>query len=606
MNLSPTDLRRECADLIMPVSIESAINNCLTHFDYEDAIILAEAYYAKSKSDDALSLYAQCLMRANRTVDAYELLKKEGFQRSCRTRFFYAKCAFELRKLDEADCALRQECGSNDLQLYEDFDESTAGFAHALLAKILSETNRLCQAKKHYGLSVAANPLLWSSIRAYSQMGGENVGKLFGNMIDDDYRQTKNLRKFNDRMLRTKQYFGSESENTVPLRQQNSQTITAPLGKRRKPTFTSPQNPATSPNRTLTRRSSGIGNADKSVVELILLMSEVQEQLSQFHCEEALQLLETVPTIYQNLSFTLRTKGMILFEIPDNKRCADVFRELRRLYPSRIEGMETYSTALWQLQDQHQLSSLAADLINAHRDSPITWCVVGNSLSLQKHHEAAIEAFERAIQLDTRFAYAYSLLGHELAGLNHMSKAAESFRQATIHAPNDYRSLYGQGQVFYKTEEYLNSKAVLNKAVAINPRNTVLLCQLAVVEHALGHNDEAMKHLENALKLEPSSVVCRYHKAKILFDNKDYNAAVQELNELKVLSPDEANVFFLLGRVHRKLNNPHLAMLNFSWATEIDPRGEQNNQSAVSEGPYDDDAADFNDSDRRNTSSGPF
>jgi hypothetical protein len=79
------------------------------------------------------------------------------------------------------------------------------------------------------------------------------------------------------------------------------------------------------------------------------------------------------------------------------------------------------------------------------------------------------------------------------------------------------------------------------------------------------------------------------------------------LDELKVLSPDEAHIFFLLGRVHRKLNNPHLAMLNFSWATEIDPRGEQNNQSAVSEGMTYDDAVDFNDSDRRtNNSAGPF
>lgn len=147
-----------------------------------------------------------------------------------------------------------------------------------------------------------------------------------------------------------------------------------------------------------------------------------------------------------------------------------------------------FSTALWQLQDHYQLSALAAELINTHRDSPVTWCVVGNSLSLQKHHEAAIEAFERAIQLNPRFAYAYSLLGHELAGLNHMAKAQESFRQATIHAPNDYRSLYGQGQVFYKTEEYFNAKAVLKKAVSINPRNTVLLCQLAVVEHAMNHH----------------------------------------------------------------------------------------------------------------------
>jgi anaphase-promoting complex subunit 3 len=150
-----------------------------------------------------------------------------------------------------------------------------------------------------------------------------------------------------------------------------------------------------------------------------------------------------------------------------------------------FQGMDIYSTALWQLQDHHQLSALATELIASHRDNPTTWSVVGNSLSLQKHNEAAIEAFERAIQLDHRFAYAYSLLGHELVGLGHLSKAMDAFRLATIHAPNDYRALYGQGQVYYKSDQFANAKVVLKKALMINPRNTVLLCQLAVVEAAL-------------------------------------------------------------------------------------------------------------------------
>lgn len=108
-----------------------------------------------------------------------------------------------------------------------------------------------------------------------------------------------------------------------------------------------------------------------------------------------------------------------------------------------------------------------------------------------------------------------------------------------------------------------------------------------------------MEHLNRALEIQPQSVVCRFHKARILFDTRKYAEAERELNDLRSLSPDEAHVFYLLGRVHRKLDNAHLAMLNFSWATEIDPRGEQNNASVVSEGTYDGDAADLTDISRR-------
>jgi hypothetical protein len=55
-------------------------------------------YNVLAKSDEALNLYAQSLMHANRMLDVYDLLKREGFERTGRTRFMFAKSAFELRK----------------------------------------------------------------------------------------------------------------------------------------------------------------------------------------------------------------------------------------------------------------------------------------------------------------------------------------------------------------------------------------------------------------------------------------------------------------------------------------------------------------------------
>lgn len=126
--------------------------------------------------------------------------------------------------------------------------------------------------------------------------------------------------------------------------------------------------------------------------------------------------------------------------------------------------------------------------MNENRSSAITWIVVGNSLSLQKHHEAAVEAFERAIQLDPRKGYAYSLLGHELIDLGNYNRASEAFQQALIHSPNDYRALYGQGLVHYKTQDFKEARVVFQRAVQANPSSVTLLCQLAVVDNALRNN----------------------------------------------------------------------------------------------------------------------
>jgi len=48
---------------------------------------------------------------------------------------------------------------------------------------------------------------------------------------------------------------------------------------------------------------------------------------------------------------------------------------------------------------------------------------------------------------------------------------------------------------------------------------------------------------------------------------------LEELNQLKQLVPKESSVFFLIGNVHSKLGNTHLALMHFSWAMDLDPKG---------------------------------
>ncbi|KAL3091123.1 hypothetical protein niasHT_022832 [Heterodera trifolii] len=319
-----------------------------------------------------------------------------------------------------------------------------------------------------------------------------------------------------------------------------------------------------------------------------LKLAVVQECLSRFRSADALAVLRELDPFLAQLPLSLELRARIFFENGEYKRSCEVFEEIRRLYPRHLNGMEIHSTALWQLHDSKKLSALASKMAEIARNQPQTWCIAANCFSVEKQHETAIECQERSIRLDHRFAYAYSQLGHELIDMNDFGRAAQAFRKAVQFSPNDYRAWYGLGLVNFKEEQLQMARMNLLRAVGINPNNNVLLCQLAVIEQALHNTDAAMQCLESALKHSPNNVPCRFHKARLLFDIGKYEAARAELEELRVLSPDEAHVFFLLGRVNRKLGNT-MALLNFSWATEIDPRGEQNNSALTQDkGPYDD------------------
>ncbi len=66
--------------------------------------------------------------------------------------------------------------------------------------------------------------------------------------------------------------------------------------------------------------------------------------------------------------------------------------------------------------------------------------------------------------------------------------------------------------------------------------------------------------------------MCKFERASILFATERYQEALNELYELKALAPRESPVYFLIGKVHNKLNNTHLALMHFSWAMDLDPK----------------------------------
>jgi anaphase-promoting complex subunit 3 len=51
--------------------------------------------------------------------------------------------------------------------------------------------------------------------------------------------------------------------------------------------------------------------------------------------------------------------------------------------------------------------------------------------------------FQRAVQVDSRFAYAYTLLGHEYVLVEELEKALSCFRTAVRHAGDTKSNICG-------------------------------------------------------------------------------------------------------------------------------------------------------------------
>ena len=68
---------------------------------------------------------------------------------------------------------------------------------------------------------------------------------------------------------------------------------------------------------------------------------------------------------------------------------------MHRVEPHRTKGLDIYSTTLWHLQKDIEMSFLAQEVTDFEKTSSEAWCVVGNCFSLQKEPELALKFFQR-------------------------------------------------------------------------------------------------------------------------------------------------------------------------------------------------------------------
>lgn len=312
------------------------------------------------------------------------------------------------------------------------------------------------------------------------------------------------------------------------------------------------------------------------LMSLMRTLAEAYLELSQFHCDEAIDLFNSIPKHHIMATWVQSMIARAYYEKRAYDTASELFLEVHRKEPHRMQMMEIYSTVLWHLQRDVQLSALAQDLKAQDVQSPITWCVLGNCFSLQKEHESAIKCFERAVQVDADFAYSYTLLGHELIITEELDKAMSCFRTAILKDPRHYNAWYGMASIYSKQERYSLAEFHFNQALKIHPRCSVIMVHIGVMQFNLNKPDVALQTMNAAIALDPKNPLSKFHRGSMYFQCGRYFEALKELEQLKHIVPKESVVFYIIGKIHKKLGNVDLALMNFSWATDLDPKGANN------------------------------
>jgi anaphase-promoting complex subunit 3 len=315
--------------------------------------------------------------------------------------------------------------------------------------------------------------------------------------------------------------------------------------------------------------------------------------LSKYQCQAALAHLDSVYPAFRETPWVLAQIGRAHYEKSAYSEAEQVFAKVKKMAPSRTEDMEIYSTALWHLKKDVDLAYMSHELVEADRLSPQAWCALGNAFSSQGEHDQAVRCFRRATQLDPRFAYAFTLAGHEHVANEEFEKGLQAFRRAIAVERRHYNGWYGLGQVFEKLGRYEAAREHYACAARINPTNAILkVCVGFVLEKMAagaasggsqrmtpsgrpgreGLREAALAMYREACALEPRSTKARFSKARVLLALQRPKEAFVELDLLKTVAPDFPNVHFLLGKVYKALDERSAALRHFTIAMNLDPK----------------------------------
>ncbi|WVQ99447.1 hypothetical protein IAU59_006582 [Kwoniella sp. CBS 9459] len=294
--------------------------------------------------------------------------------------------------------------------------------------------------------------------------------------------------------------------------------------------------------------------------------------LGLYQCQEAMAELDMLPFEVKTSAWSLDILARSFYEMANYVMARRAFVSLLELEPYRLQSMEQYSTLLWHLSDPPALSHLSQSLMSIDRESPQPWIAAGNCFSLQKDHDEAMRCFRRATQLDPGCAYAWTLCGYEAMEMEEYERAIAFYRTAIRNDSRHYNAWYGMGLVYMKTGKTRYAEHHFRRAVEINPTNAVLLCCVGMVLEQSDDIVQAIHFYERAVTYAPDSPMVQFKRIRVLVALQRFDEAIALLEPLSREAPDEANIFFLLGKCYLRRDRRGEATIAFTTARELQPK----------------------------------
>jgi TolB-like protein/DNA-binding winged helix-turn-helix (wHTH) protein/Tfp pilus assembly protein PilF len=186
----------------------------------------------------------------------------------------------------------------------------------------------------------------------------------------------------------------------------------------------------------------------------------------------------------------------------------------------------------------------------------------------------ASDYFQQAVKLDPNYARAWSALAWVLIARAENAEGAsfaQGYRDGRIAAERalqldpglaEAHAAIGRIKRGYDWD-WAGSDTAFQKALALEPQNSVVLLGASSLQASLGHFDDAVALNRRAVEVDPLSVVAHVSLGMHAYYAGHADAAIDAFQKSLAISPQGPEAHYLLGLVYLSRSQPQQALAEF-------------------------------------------
>jgi uncharacterized protein (TIGR02466 family) len=194
----------------------------------------------------------------------------------------------------------------------------------------------------------------------------------------------------------------------------------------------------------------------------------------------------------------------------------------------------------------------------------------GNALAEQNKTKDAVDAFRKALKIDSSIAELHFNVAILLTNLNRHEEAIQSYKKAVNLKPTLVDAHYNLGIAYQQQGQYALAAKSYQKAIEIEPVFFEAIGNLGVVLQEQGLLDEAISAYKQALSVHQDAQTY-YNLGTALKNQGRLGDAIEAYNQALTLNPDYAEPYRGLGDALRDQGRYDESVSAYKQALAIDP-----------------------------------